>query len=90
MSAVPQIVVTIEGGVVQDVSANMLCRVIIVDYDCEGGDEGVIPVQQDGDPGDVEDAILSLWTPTGKEPGEAGLIEQRFREWEGAGTVGAG
>src|SRR4030095_2746045 len=35
----PTIIVTVEGGIVQGVIADLLCRVAIVDYDTEGAEE---------------------------------------------------
>lgn len=51
----PQIIITVEGGVIQDVSANVPINYMTIDFDADGADEDKIyPVpQSDGDPQDA-------------------------------------
>lgn len=55
----PLIVITVEGGVIQDISVSLQARVIVVDRDAEGAKSQDL-VQLHGRPAHISDFGLSL------------------------------
>ena len=53
----PRILITIEGGLIQDALADADCEILIIDYDTEGVDEADLTPVPQGD-GKTIDAII--------------------------------
>lgn len=71
----PLVVITMEGGVIQDISVSLQTRIVIVDYDVEGVDKEDL-VELAGSPAYVADHGVIM--PSPGIAGWLGKVEQHL------------